>query len=289
MGLVAVAMLLLSFEVLGQSTALSGGKARLVGGIAPHSQLRSGVTNTSTCLNVESTLGSCGSASPAGITYATTALNWTQKFSRALTRGSQATVTLTPCPVGVDTVSGAGYQVYIADGANSEAVSVSGGTCTSGEASGTITFTPFFSHSSYTVESASSGIQETINAACGATGFYWNNAQCNVTIPANGGPGGSGGTHPVNTYNVYRTIFMHGGQSTLSGYGASLNCLERGGPCLQIGDHVTSNHYPGVTVAGLTFRSPTSFASIASYAGVPVTNTVVASSTATITTASAHQ
>src|SRR5208337_216013 len=60
------------------------------------------------------------------------------------------------------------------------------------------------------------------------------------------------------------------------------------GPCLQVGDRVTSNHYLNPTVAGFSFRSPANFSAVPAYAGVAITNTVVASTTATITTASTH-
>src|SRR5208337_5309826 len=237
-----------------------------------------------TCLNGNSTWGSCGSGAPAGITYATTALNWTQTIPSSLTGGSQATVTLTPCPVGIDTTSGAGYQVLLSGGGNSEAVSVvtATGGCTSGAASGTITFTPFYSYAGgYAIGSASSGIQETLNAGCGVNTTAYKNSQCNVTIPANG-PNSS-----VNIYNVAGTIYWHSNQSVLSGYGTSLNCLGRGA-CLQIGDLVSSNDYTDNTVAGLSFRTPVNLASKAAFAGVAITQTQQTSQAATITTASAH-
>lgn len=178
-------------------------KADLVNGMVPPGELGAGVANSSTCLNGNSTWGACGGGAPAGITYATTALNWTETMASAITGGTQATVTLTPCPVGVDTTSGYGYQVYLSGGGNSEAVSVMAGAggCTSGAASGTITFTPFYSYAAgFTIGSASSGIQETVNAACGTSSTTWQNSQCNVTIPANG-PGYP--AHSLSTYNVY--------------------------------------------------------------------------------------
>src|SRR5271167_3736270 len=111
-----------------------------------------------------------------GITYVTTAQNWSQTSTTALTGCPTGigctvqTVTLAPCPAGIDTTSGAGYQVLLSGGGNSEAVRVvtAPGGCTSGAASGTISFTPFYSYAAgYTIGSASSGIQETINLACG--------------------------------------------------------------------------------------------------------------------------
>jgi hypothetical protein len=259
-------------------------KAGLVNGLVPPGELGAGVASSATCLNGNSTWGPCGSGAPAGISYATTALNWTQTMSAPLTGGSQATVTLTPCPVGVDTTSGAGYQVLLTGGGNSEAVSIASaaGGCSSGAGSGTITFTPFYSYAAgYTVGSASSGIQETLNAACGVNAASYNNSQCNVTIPANG-PNST-----VNTYNVYGTIYLHSNQSVLNGYGTSLNCLGRGA-CLQIGDLKSSNDYTDNTVAGLSFRSPVNLSTNAAYAGVAISQTQMASQVVTITTASPH-
>src|SRR5271154_5099496 len=149
MGRLAFAVLLLSLELVGWATASNtdagwGEKTSLLSEVAPPSQLGSGVANASTCRNGNSTWGSCGGSSPAGITYATTALNWTQTISGALTGGTQAKVTLTPCPTGIDTTSGAGYQVFISGGGKSEAVKVVSGSCVSGAPSGTITFTPYY-------------------------------------------------------------------------------------------------------------------------------------------------
>ncbi len=225
---------------------------------------------------------------PRGITFVTTALNWTQTISSSLRSGSQATVTLTPCPVGIDTTSGAGYQVLVSGGGKSEAVSVitTLGGCTSGAASGTIKFTPFYSYAAgYTIGSASSGVQETLNAACGTTPLpnWGDNGQCHVII-ATVGPGDP---HLYNTYNVYGTIFFHMNSSELDGYGVILNCLGRG-PCLQVGDLVSSNDAPNNNVKGLIFRAAVAPTSDAAYAGVNVTNTVRSSGYDTITTAVAH-
>ena len=277
-------------------------KADLVNGTVPSGELGAGIASAATCLTGNSTWGSCGGGAPAGITYATTALNWTQTISSSLAGGSRATVTLTPCPVGIDTTSGAGYQVLVSGGGNGEAVNVvpTSGDCTSGASSGTIHFTPFYSYSSgYTIGSASSGIQETINQACGVRATYISsNARCNVTIPANG-PYLSGSSWSLNNYNVYGTIFLHSNQSSLSGYGTSLNCggihiagsnsgtgTTLRGPCLQVGDRVNANDYAGNTVSGIQFLGMGGGNS--AYAGVLVTNTVANGSYKTITTAAAH-
>ena len=262
-------------------------KADMVSGLVPAGELGSGVASSATCLTGNSTWGTCGGGAPAGITYATTALNWSQTIMSALTGGSQATVTLTPCPIGIDTTSGAGYQVLISGSGNSEAVNVptATGGCTSGAASGTITFTPFFSYPpGYTIGSASSGVQETINSACGVDPTSWKNRLCSVTLPSSG-PGYP--THSLNTYNVAGTIYFHSNESVLSGYGASLNCTGRGA-CLQIGDLAGSNDFTNNTVAGLGFRSPTNLSNSPAFEGTPITQTQRTSQVVTITTASAH-
>ncbi len=262
-------------------------KADLVSGMVPPTELGSGAANSATCLTGNSTWGSCGGGAPAGVTYATTAFNWSQTINSALTGGTHAVVTLTPCPVGIDTTSGAGYQVLLSGGGNSEAVSVpsAAGGCTPGAPTGTITFTPFYSYpSGSTIGSASSGVQETINSACGIDPTNWKNTLCNVTIPASG-PGYP--THSLNTYNVPGTIYLHSNQSVLSGYGTSLNCIGRG-PCLQIGNLANSNAYANNTVLGISFRSPTNLSASPAFAGVPVTATQRTSQVVTITTATAH-
>jgi hypothetical protein len=262
-------------------------KADLISGLVPSGELGAGVASSTTCLTGNSTWGACGGGAPAGITYATTALNWSQTISNPLTGGTQATVTLTPCPVGIDTTSGAGYDVLVSGGGNSEAVNVltAPGGCTPGASSGTITFTPFFSYAAgYTIGSASSGIQETLNAACGTNQISSTNIQCNVTIPSNG-PGYP--THLLNTYNVAGTIYLHSNQSILNAYGTSLNCNERG-PCVQVGDLINSNDYTNDTVLGLSFRSPTNLSIIPAFAGSAVTQTQRLSQVATITTSTPH-
>jgi len=246
-------------------------------------QLGSGVANTSTCQNRMSTGASCDGGSPAGITYARTSQNWSQTSTVAMTGGTPvSSFTLTPCPAGVDYTSGAGYQVYIADGASSEAVSVTGGATGSGNC--TIAFTPFFSHplvTSYTIGSASSGIQESINSVCGVNSSYTQNGFCNVTIPANGF------SFSLNTYTIQGTIVFHGAHGTLSGYGSSLACIGRG-PCLQIGDRLSSSHSVSNAIKGINFRTSTDFSANSAYAGVAITNTQATGGFKIITTATAH-
>lgn len=222
---------------------------------------------------------------PEGITYVTTADNWEQTISPPLTGGREATVTLTPCPTGIDTTSGVGYQVLLSGGRNSEAVNVESGSCRSGSSSGTITFVPYFSYPpKSTVGSASSGIQETLNAACGVDPIWWRDKQCNVTVAANG-PGDP--IHILHTYSVPGTIFFHSNQSVLDGYGVSLDCTGRRA-CIQVGNLTNSNKFAANTVRGFAFRAPINRSAIPAYAGTNIASTVRTTQVVTITTASPH-
>lgn len=282
---------LLSLEIgnLAFSSNLRG--ATQENGTALPGTMTSAAAIASTCLSGQSPQDSCGGSIPAGITYVTTAQDWAQTISSALKSGTLAKVILTPCPTGIDTMSGAGYQVLLTGGGNSEAVNVvtAPGGCTSGAATGTVTFTPFHSYAAgYTIGSASSGIQETLNSCGGTSATTYHNGGCNVTIPANGpGPSSTGGKYAANTYRIYGTIFLHSSNSVLSGRGVTLYCLGRG-PCLQVGDLVNSNDFSNNTVEGIAFSDPVSLASNPSFAGVNITNTSVTGGIATITTASAH-
>jgi len=221
--------------------------------------------------------------------------SWTVgNIPTTLTAGIQATVTLTPCPLGVDTSDSpilggpnGGYPVYINDAAqptNSEPVYVTGGSCTSAATSGTIIFTPYFSHamSTYAIGSASSGIQEAINDSCGTSTWYWDNGYCQVEIPGTGPLlGGYSG------YDVYDTIYFHANESVLTGYGAILNCHGRG-PCLQVGDLSNSNHNVDNTIQGISFRSPDNRSSDPAFYGSLIQSTQRTGGTITIQTAASH-
>lgn len=82
-----------------------------------------------------------------------------------LTAGVPATITLTPCSLGLSGTNVGHYRRISGGVGTDETVLVTGGTCTSGAPSGTITFTPAYNHSgSWTFRSATAGIQEAINS-----------------------------------------------------------------------------------------------------------------------------
>jgi hypothetical protein len=115
------------------------------------------------------------------------------------------TVTLTPCPLGVNGTDSPHY-LSLAPGAGDptpEWFLITGGTCTSGAASGTITFTAAYSHlANYVIGSATSGIQE---------------AYYTVTPP-----GISIALIPGTNYTVAAPLYVRGGASLLNGNYATL-------------------------------------------------------------------
>ncbi len=216
------------------------------------------------------------------------ALDWKQTSSLPIAAGKLATIRLTPCPAGIDTTSRAGYDIFISGGGKSEAARVVSGSCVSGAASGTIAVVPFFSYASgAAIGSASTGIQEAINLACGIDKTTYLNTHCNVAVPPDGPASGKEHKSSLNTYNVYGTIYLHANQSVLNGYGVSLNCLGRGA-CLQVGDLKNSNDYTNTTVLGLSFRAPVDLSTNPSFAGVAIAQTQRTSQVVTVSTGSAH-
>jgi hypothetical protein len=210
----------------------------------------------------------------SGIRYVTAGDNWSANPSGSLTPGTQATVTLSPCPVGADTSGFSMYYVYLSVQGAPEPAMVTGGTCVAGATSGTIIFTPRNAHAAgYKISSASSGIQEAINDACGLpTGVNAGNPNARVILPATGATG--------NALAVYGSIYAHCSRSLIEGNGTLLSCSTRD-RCMVLGDLVNSNHYGGVTLRGVNFTSTLRAD------GCQITSTQRQSNVVTIVTASA--
>jgi hypothetical protein len=99
----------------------------------------------------------------------------TQSPGGSITIGANA-IHLAPCPVGLAGTD-TDHFVYLSAGTGTaEAVLITGGTCTSGAAAGTIIFTAAYTHSgAWTVTSAGGGIPEAVQAVA-ANGNVFVNA-----------------------------------------------------------------------------------------------------------------
>ena len=173
----------------------SSNKADLIVGLVPPSELGTGTANAGTCLLGNGTWGPCGSGGgsgnvsttpvvsqdvvqPAGTQFSTNNLanaryvtaswNWLQSPTDNLGTAGNKTIHLTPCPLGLDTSNNpnAQYAVYIAGTGTAEAAPVTGGNCTPGSASGTITVTTAYPHTAG--YSAGSGIEGMCKSKSGA-------------------------------------------------------------------------------------------------------------------------
>jgi hypothetical protein len=231
--------------------------------------------------------------------------NWQQSPSGTLTGGSAATVTLTPCPLGINGLdywntflisdyttaafangsasitatnsyfagesvrflttgtlpfnfsttaiyyvlsaglSGSTFQVaaipfgtaIVAGSAGSgtqtaidwETPQITfGGTCASGASSGTVLFTPIYSHAAgYTIGTATAGIYETLaNAAQPQTGGSTFSTNYRIVLGPAGNPNNNGQTGPT-VYPIFGTLRVGFYNLTIDEYGSVLQCWTR--------------------------------------------------------------
>ena len=154
-----------------------------------------------------------------------------QQPGGTLTGGVGASITLTPVPLGVNG-SDTGHYVYISAGTGAaEAVLITGGSATSGAASGTLTFTPANNHSgAWTVTSATGGVQEAISylpfgnnqviVPAGTTTLNGNvsfgGKTSAIIVLSNGLTLAGSGTLPATGSQTYIIDFRTGGGSSLN-------------------------------------------------------------------------
>jgi hypothetical protein len=192
------------------------------------------------------------------IRYAASSDNWSDT-GVSLTGGSANTITLTPCPLGIDASGQGMYFIYIQQSTTTEITQVTGGTCLSGASSGTIVFTPKNSYTSATIGSASSGIQEAINDGCGITTSSGN---CHIILP----PG---------TFTIYGTVFQHCSDCLVDASGTQFISYTRDRAwMLGAASYVNRN----VTLSGATMSSALTVD------GCQITNMQLTGGVATITT-----
>ena len=222
--------------------------------------------NGTTAATYNATTGQASFANLENARYVDASYAFSQSPAADLSSAGAKTVTLTPCPLGIDTSnnSNAPYFLYVAGTGTPEAVQVTGGTCTSGGSTGTVTFTTANTHTAgYTVGSATGGIQEAIND------FGSPNAV--VVVPPCTGSSAC--------YNIYATIYTKSSKMTLSMYGANLSCQTRN-VCLFVGDR--SGAFTYHKILGGRFTSGVNVD------GIQITNTSSSSGVYTITTNGSH-
>lgn len=195
--------------------------------------------------------------------------NWSQAPTSPTSLAIGAnTVTLAPCPLGIDVSNTAGipYYVYVATTGTAEAVHVTGGTCSPGAASGTIIFTAVNTHSAgYSVASASGGLQEASNDA-GTP-----NSMVKIApVGAN-----------VNAIAINAPTYLHNNKAVYDLSGSLFSCSTRS-KCIHIGDDVSSNDFGNITLIGPRLQSTVNVP------GVHVVSYSVTSNVITFTTDNPH-
>jgi hypothetical protein len=180
------------------------------------------------------------------IRYLTVPDNWRESGFSTVKCLPKCTLKLPAGIPGIDVSNRSMYYIRIVQAGRSEIQLITGGTYTL-HAGGTIQFTPKNAYTDATVGSASSGIQEAINDACGLpTETNAGNANAHVILPATGAT--------VSALPVYGSIFAHCSRSLIEGHGTLLSCSTRD-RCMFLGDQVSSNHYGGITLRGVNFTS----------------------------------
>jgi len=150
--------------------------------------------------------------------------NWSQTISVALTANTPATVTITPCPLGIwgtDTTS----YIKLSNGSTTEYDPLTGsGTCTAGATSGTIKFTPQNTFTATSIGSATAGIQEALNDASGQASAGSRRGNYALKFQP---------TNPPATtyYQINAPITVPVGIADIDASGASFDCESTQGAC----------------------------------------------------------
>lgn len=127
-----------------------------------------------------------------------------------LTGGAGAqTVTLVPCPLGIVVSGTFATPLYISAGTGTaEAIKPSGGTCTSGAATGTVVIAPVNNHSgAWTVTSATGGIKEALGYLGSGGGVVW--------------------LDPVNSTTLHAAVAFQAANLTVDGIGGASATIQR--------------------------------------------------------------
>ncbi len=166
----------------------------------------------------------------------TSLYRWTQTPTklRGITVGRN-TVTLRPCPRGVNG-SDQWHFLYISGTGTPESVLISGGTCISGAETGTIEFSAVYSHAAgFSITSATSGIQEAVNAAI---------------VPGTGAIRTRNVVVDTGNYLFHARLSIRASNMTLSGSASTIVCQVQD-TCIMVGDPVDITAFQGVTLSGL--------------------------------------
>jgi len=163
---------------------------------------------------------------------------WQQNEKTAIKAG-QNTIALVPCPRGLNGTD-LWHYLYISSTGTPEAVLITGGSCTSGAASGNVQFVAAFSHpAGYTLGSATQGVQEAVNDAV----FKGSSGQTARSVLID-----------PKEYLFQARLSIRASSVTISASGATITCAMSD-TCIMLGDPSNSNLFNAITIQGLRFRA----------------------------------
>ncbi len=175
---------------------------------------------------------------PSAPVVNTAAYAWQQSPANPLKVGLN-TVNMSPCPRGVNGTD-AWHYLYISGAGTPEAVLITGGTCTSGAASGTVQFTAAFAHpAGYKLESATGGVQEAVNVAV-VQGSAGQTSRSIMIDP--------------KEYVFYARLSIRASGVTISASGATITCAMKD-TCIMVGDPSSATLFNGIKIQGLRLRA----------------------------------
>jgi hypothetical protein len=179
-----------------------------------------------------------GGTSSTSAIVTTSPYSWTETPTGAALQAGDNIVTLKPCPAGVNGTD-VWHYLYISGSGKPEVVLITGGSCVSKAASGTIEFTALYPHGKgYNIASATDGIQEAvINAVAPNTGSTTTQLSRQVVI--------SPGVHRFRARLSIRATSI-----TVSNSGGIIVCAMAD-TCIMLGDPVNGNLFSDMTLQGL--------------------------------------
>ena len=177
-----------------------------------------------------------GAGNPANPIVNTATYPWTQTPPQAIPiQVGMNTVTLTPCPRGVNGTD-LWHYLYISLTGTPEVVLITGGSCTSRASTGTIEFNANYPHSvGYSIGSATDGVQEAIVDA----DMLKTAGQLSRQVMIDPG------THLLRARVSVRSSSM-----TITSSGATLTC-DMSDTCLMLGDPTNATEFQGIVLQGL--------------------------------------
>lgn len=178
------------------------------------------------------------------IIYNTVDYNWLQTGADDLAVAGSKTITLTPCPKGVSGTNPDQY-VLISGTGTAEFVKITGGTCSSGSSTGTITAVTGNNHpTGWTVGSATQGAKESSEYGKFTPTNPSGTAQSGVVIV------------PPGELHLFGPLYIEASDQVWDFSGTIVECfMASPSPCIHTGADASSTSYTNIKIKNLRLRA----------------------------------